>query len=95
MILDPQVFRLRSETGVSNLLVFKEGRTLVHAVTIDKRVRIVTLPKVEQRYMKPLELRGKPYPVARACRRLLSAGKTLGISAKARAVLNEIKKEAS
>lgn len=93
MNLDPQVVRLRSETGVSNLLVFKEGRVFVHAVTIDKSVKVVALPKVEQRYMRPLELRGKPYPVARACRRLLAAGKSLGITKQARTVLNAIKEK--
>lgn len=100
MKFDPQVVRLRAgepgkfETGAASYLVFKEGRVFVHAVTIDKSVKTVALPKTEQRYMEQLTLKGKPYPVARACRRFLAAGKTLGISAKARAVLNEIKEAA-
>lgn len=96
MKLEPQVVRLRrgagqNQAGAENYLVFKEGRTFIHAVTIDKQVKTIALPKEEGRYFQPLELKGKPYPVDRAARRFLRAGKALGITKKARTVLNSIK----
>lgn len=93
--MDPVVVRLRGDFGAQNYLVFKEGRKLLHAVTMDGQVRLVTMPKEEARYFQPLEHRGKPYPVARACRRYLSAGKTIGITDGAKDALVEIKGAAS
>lgn len=88
---EPQVVRTRARGLAENLLVFKEGRTLLHAVVLDGHVRTVELPKVEQRYFAPLEFRGKPYPIGRAARGFLRAGKTLGITDGAKKVLQTIR----
>lgn len=87
----PEVVRRRDEYGAANYLVFKEGRRFLHAVTIDKQVKIVAVPKEEARYFTTLTYKGKPYPAVRACRLFLRAGKTLGISKRAKLVLNSLK----
>jgi hypothetical protein len=96
MTLNPQVVRLRrgagqDQEGAANYLVFKEGRAFIHAITLDKVVKIVALPKDESRHFKPLEFKGHPYPIHRACRLFLRAGKSLGITAKAKTVLKAMK----
>jgi hypothetical protein len=71
-------------------LVYKTGRTLMHAVVLDGNVRLAHLPLIERRNLIPLEHHGKPYPVARAVRALKRAGRELGITDGARDVLKEI-----
>lgn len=81
-----EVMRYRAERVV-NLLIIKKGRTFLHAVVLDGNVRITKLPLAEQRGMEPLMRRGEPYPCHRAARKFLAAGRTLGITKNAKAVL--------
>lgn len=59
----------------------REGRTRLHLVVIDDAgVRRLTVPKDEARYLRPLLLRGKPYPVERAVRKFRAFGRERGIT---------------
>jgi hypothetical protein len=75
-------------------LVFKEGRKFVHAVALDGHVCTRALPKEAMRYLRPMELKGRPYPIARAARALLRAGKAMGITNTAKVVLKQLKEAA-
>jgi hypothetical protein len=57
-------------------------------------VRVVRLERAEERYLRPLLRRGEPYPLRRALRRFKGAGKTLGITDAAKAVLRELREAA-
>lgn len=73
------------------LLVFKEGRTFLHAIALHQPpVRLVKLPRLERRHLRPLEYRGRPYPLTRALRIFRRAGRELGITDGAAAVLRSI-----
>ena len=90
----PQVVRSLARGWAQCYLLFKEGRVYVHAITLESQVRTVELPKEERRHFQPLLRRGKPYDVDRACRRFLAAGRTLGITDGARAVLKALRESA-
>lgn len=81
--------------SVRNLavLIIKEGPKFLHAVAIDPTVKVVAIPKSERRFMRPLLRKGRPYEARRACRRFLAAGKYLGISKSARAILNALREQ--
>lgn len=83
----------RDPNGHAILLV-REGRTKIHAIMIRPPVAIVKFEKGERRYWRPLEYKGKPYPVARALRRFREAGRDLGITKSARTVLRELRESA-
>jgi len=73
------------------LLVFKEGRTYLHAITLHQPpVRLMKLPLLERRHLRPLEYHGRPYPLARALRLFRRAGRELGITDGAAAALRSI-----
>lgn len=73
------------------LLVFKEGRAYLHAIALHQPpVRVVKLPLLERRHLRPLEYRGRPYPLARAVRHFRRAGRVPGITDGAAAVLRSI-----
>lgn len=73
------------------LLVFKEGRTWLHAIALHSLpVRLVKVPKLERRHLRPLEYRGGPYPLARALRLFRRAGRDFGITEGAAAALREL-----
>jgi len=76
------------------LLVVKEGRTFLHAVALfNPPVRLVKLPREARRHLKPAEYHGRPYPLARAVRRFREAGRSLGITKSAAAVLRAIDRQ--
>ena len=72
-------------------IAYATGRQYIHAVVLDGSVKLATLPLDARRKLKPLTLKSEPYPLKRAVRALLRAGRTLGISDGARDVLNEMK----
>lgn len=73
------------------LLVFKEGRTYLHAIALHQPpVRLVKMPILERRHLRPLEYHGRPYPLARAVRLFRRAGRELGITDGAAAALRLI-----
>ena len=67
------------------------GRTTLHVVYIDSSsgVRKIDVPMIEEKFMRPLLLRGQPYPVERMARLMIKTGRTLGITEGARDILNE------
>lgn len=72
--------------------VVQEGRKLVHCVSIDSGgVRVHNLPLEEARTFRKVTLykHEADYPVPRACRKMLDAGRRLGISAAAKTILKE------
>jgi hypothetical protein len=73
------------------LLVFKAGRAWLHAVALHQPpVRLVKLPLIELRHLRPLEYHGRPYPLARALRLFRRAGREFGITDGAAAALRSI-----
>jgi hypothetical protein len=75
------------------LIVVKEGRTFLHAVALfNPPVRIVKMRREELRQLRPLLYHGKSYPLARAVRRFREAGRALGITKSAAAILRAIDK---
>ena len=73
------------------LLVFKEGRTFLHAIALHQPpVRLVKLPLLERHHLRPLEYRGGPYQLARALRLFRRAGRDFGITEGAAAALRSI-----
>jgi hypothetical protein len=73
------------------LLVFQEGKRFNLAIWISRKgVKVVKFEKSQMRYMRPAELGGRPYPVARAVRHFRRAGRSLGITKGASKALKEI-----
>lgn len=89
-VLTPNGKAIKSLTTMT-VLVVKEGPKFLHAVAIDKTVKVVALPKRDRAYMRPLMRKGHAYEVDRACRRFLAAGTSLGITKSASAVLRAIR----
>jgi len=85
----PEILR---DHNAHTYLVFRVARVKMYAIALSAPVRVVRLDKAERRYMTPLIYKGKPYPLARAIRHLRVAGKELGITKGARAVLNGLRK---
>lgn len=77
-----QVCKYRTDQGVFTALVGEPGRKLIPVVTIDHPIRVRKVPMTEQKYMVPLE-----YPVKKAVRGFLKAGKALGMTKSARTFL--------
>jgi hypothetical protein len=73
------------------LLLFKRGHKMLHCLMICPPVRVVKLEKIEERHFAPLLHKGNPYPLKRAVRRFVAAGKDLGITNGAKEVLAELK----
>jgi hypothetical protein len=80
--------------GAFRSSVYAVGTKKLHVVYIDVPVRVVSVPKTEERYMTPLYIGNEPYPLERACREMLRAGETKGITQRARALLTAAKEAA-
>lgn len=74
------VIQVLRDGNARTYIHFATGRTLMHTVVLDGAVRLEKLPLEYRRYLVPLLLDNKPYPVARAVRRMRHAGKMLGIT---------------
>lgn len=85
--------RQELEANGMDLTIVNTGRKFLHAVAIDRGVQMVSIPVDERRRMRPLAYKSQPYPVRRAARRFLEAGKTLGITKSARTVLNAVREQ--
>lgn len=70
-------------------VTFKDGHKWVHAVKLGQPVRLDRLTHDQDAELKPALYKGQPYPVERACRRLLAYGKTVGITDGAKAALKQ------
>jgi len=78
---------IHTDQGVRSALVLKTGPKMAHVIWADDRnpgVRINKIPKEWLRYARPIEYKGKPYPLARAKRLFRSMGRSLGITKSAR-----------
>lgn len=71
----------------------RQGKKWLQVVAIDATaeggLRVWKVPKSDERYMKPLLLNGKPYPMARALKVFRSMAKTHGITKGAKKLLRE------
>lgn len=77
------------------VLMCKRGRTLAHAVVLDANVDTKEFPVAawwhpEEFGLRPMLQNGQPYPVAQAMIRLLSAGRNLGITERAKHLLDSV-----
>lgn len=86
--------QILSDPHGATYLVFKRGRVFAHAVVLNGSVKLTTVRGDELRHFRALKFKGHPYPVARAARRLLEAGRTLGITKGARAMLTAVREQA-
>ena len=89
--MEPRLFRYRTDRGAFAVMIVKEGRKFLHGVGIDKTVKVVAVPRELSDRLSPVEYKNKPYPVRRACRRFLEAGRSLGISKGAKALIVSLK----
>ena len=84
----PEVLR---DGNAHALIVFKQGRRWLRALALHAPpVRVVKLEHTERCHLQPLLYRGQPYPLRRALRHFKQAGRTLGITDSARAVLRAL-----
>ena len=68
----------------------KVGHKRMHVCHIDDLgVRVLVVPKDEERYTLPLERKGQPYPLDRLVRKFLAVGRERGITQAAREMLEE------
>ena len=72
----------------------KRGTKWMHVLCIDATasggLKLWKVPLTDEQYMRPLLLKGKPYPVKRAIKSFRSMGKTHGISKGAKKLLKEV-----
>ncbi len=60
--------------------IVAEGRTLVHICILDEPVRLITRVTDVRRDFTPLEYRGNPYPLRRACKLFRASARAMGIT---------------
>lgn len=80
------------QEGSYTCLVVKQGHRWARAVVIKppvdvKRIELRDKDKKVATVLRPMFFEGQPYPVERAIRRLLEAGRTLGITDRAHKLL--------
>ena len=79
-----------SDTGNRTAIIVKRGHKFLSLVFMDKGVRVKRVHLREERYMKPLTYKGKPYPILRAKRHYERHGRMCGITMSAKRALGEI-----
>lgn len=87
--MEGQLQVLKNSRG-NILLAFKEGRDYVHCVAQNGTVYIDRITPDAEVELDPALLRGKPYPVHIAAARMLSFGLYMGITERAKFVLENI-----
>jgi hypothetical protein len=69
----------------------------LHVLTIDATasggMKLWKVPLTDVRYMQPLLLKGKPYPMSRALKTFRKMGKSHGISNGAKKLIKEASKQ--
>ena len=86
---EPSTVNIHLEEGCRNALVLKTGSKFVQLIWIESGgVKIHALPLTAMRRATSLD-----YPVRRAARRMLEAGRALGITKKAKQALGQLKKK--
>lgn len=76
------------DTGFQHVIVGDPGRKYLPIVRLTGHGLTVEKVRLErQRLIRPATLRGKPYPIARAVRRMLRIGRELGMSKAAERLL--------
>jgi len=73
--------------GVTRSVVYATGTKLLHIVIIDFPVRVLSVPRSEEKFIHELTLGAAPYPLKRAAKEMLGAGKRKGITHRAKALL--------
>lgn len=83
-----EVVRYHTDKGFVTCLKVAVGRKLIQIIPMDSSgIKIVKVPLAQERLMKPLELKGKPYPVKRAKKLLRASGRRFGITRSAKQAL--------
>ena len=68
-----------------------EGRTRLHlAVITDTGVAALDVPRDEARYLRPLTLKGAPYPLDRCVKAMRAVGRRAGITQGAADILKTV-----
>ena len=76
----------RTDAGIKTAIALKPGRKWLPVIVIDSPMRVRKVPLSERRFMTPLA----DYPLRRAVRKYLAAGRRLGITKRARKALREV-----
>ena len=75
----------------------KTGRKWLHVLTIDATasggLKLWKVPLSDVKYMQPLLLKGKPYPMSRALKSFRKMGNSHGISGGAKKLIREASKQ--
>ncbi len=80
------------DTGFQHVIVGEPGRKFIPIVRLTgSGLKLEKVPLDRARYIRDAKLHGRPYPVARAIRRMLRAGRELGMTKGAAAVLRALR----
>ena len=83
-----EIVDYHTETGHTSTLIVERGRKWMKIIPMESHVVRVRKVKLDQeRYMRPLTYKGKPYPVRRAVRHFKNHAKTFGVTKTAARVL--------
>lgn len=81
-----RVVRYFTTDGQFIALVVNEGRKWMHVILMDSAgIRVSRVKLTEAKWMEPID-----YPVKKAARKFLAAGRAFGITGSARKALKEV-----
>ena len=87
-----QVMWWHRDDGGHTAILLGAGNKYLQVIVLDGTVQMPgRVPKSEERAMQPLTLRDREYPVKRAAKILLRAGKRFGIHKRALRILRELR----
>ena len=89
---EPEVVRFRGDNRAYTGIIVSEGTRNLHVLVAAEHVRLVNMPKAEERYATPLYWKcgAEPYPVKRAARIILRMHRRHGGTASALRALKEL-----
>lgn len=87
-----ELVRYHTELGHTSALVVERGRKWMKIIPMESHaVRIKKVPLSDERQMKPLTFKGRPYPIPRAVKHFKRHGRTFGITKTAKQALSGVK----
>lgn len=82
-----RLVRFHTHNGIRAAFV-KKGRKFIKVVEIDTPIHVRKVRVLEERFMTALKKGDDFYPITRARNKFLKAGRTLGITKGAKAIIN-------
>jgi len=79
----------RTKGGEKPVVVRFGGPKWLHVLIMDRQLSVIKVPASDERYMRELTFKNKPYPFNRAMRIFRSYGYSHGLTSGAKAFLRE------